>query len=356
MNREGEPGHGNHAIRVLRMDARRGQTQQRHGVRRDAQNSRKKLSNFCGFLFPFVAWKLSPSERVEAAHDSIALRIKTTTTRTRRDAALSPATTGADRPLDATIAHAIDSSLRISFLDLVRPRPALHPSGRQREARAPVAPKSVLLLLVVVVVGDEKRDILVGFRDRRRRRSRWLLARYRPLSISPNTARDSSPERQKRLSITSPSPPRPPVRRCHASVPKAWVTGRTRVPGHARAMKTGWPYRQRGGPGKCGAVRTSRPAAEELSATRGTVASVVRRRRSLFAFCALGGLVRGSPARIADDDITSLRARARRSWVFQGFLLFSFMADIDFSTTSDEINITSDGECCAARVIFPPAG
>lgn len=211
-------------------------------------------------------------------------------------------------------------------------------------------------LLVVVVVGDEKRDILVGFRDRRRRRSRWLLARYRPLSISPNTARDSSPERQKRLSITSPSPPRPPVRRCHASVPKAWVTGRTRVPGHARAKKTGWPYRQRGGPGKCGAVRTSRPAAEELSATRGTVASVVRRRRSLFAFCALGGLVRGSPARIADDDITSLRARARRSWVFQGFLLFSFMADIDFSTTSDEINITSDGECCAARVIFPPAG
>lgn len=237
-----------------------------------------------------------------------------------------------------------------------RPRPALHPSGRQREARAPVAPKSVLLLLVVVVVGDEKRDILVGFRDRRRRRSRWLLARYRPLSISPNTARDSSPERQKRLSITSPSPPRPPVRRCHASVPKAWVTGRTRVPGHPRAKKTGWPYRQRGGPGKCGAVRTSRPAAEELSATRGTVASVVRRRRSLFAFCALGGLVRGSPARIADDDITSLRARARRSWVFQGFLLFSFMADIDFSTTSDEINITSDGECCAARVIFPPAG
>lgn len=89
------------------------------------------------------------------------------------------------------------------------------------------------------------------------------------------------------------------------------MTGRTRVPGHARAKKTGWPYRQRGGPGKCGAVRTSRPAAEELSATRGTVASVVRCRRSLFAFCALGGLVRGSPARIANDDITSLRARAR---------------------------------------------
>lgn len=67
---------------------------------------------------------------------------------------------------------------------------------------------------------------------------------------------------------------------------------------------------------------------------------------SLFvAFCALPcPVVRGSPARIADDDITSLRAR--RSWVStQVPCCFLFMTDIDFST-SDEINITSDGECC----------
>lgn len=102
-----------------------------------------------------------------------------------------------------------------------RPRPALHPSGRQREARAPVAPKSVLLLLVVVVVGDEKRDILVGFRDRRRRRSRWLLARYRPLSISPNrhgTAVQNAKNGYPSHPLPSPPPSPPPSRVCAKSV------------------------------------------------------------------------------------------------------------------------------------------
>lgn len=149
---------------------------------------------------------------------------------------------------------------------------------------------------------------------------------------------ESRRQRQKRLSITAP-PPSSPLSRVCAMKSVGDRTGTRR----ARA-KTGWPYRQRADRGRSVAL-FERPD-PQLKIVGDSGHGSLRGPSSLFvAFCALPcPVVRGSPARIADDDITSLRAR--RSWVStQVPCCFLFMTDIDFST-SDEINITSDGECC----------
>lgn len=300
------------------MHAGRGQTQQ-GTVFGALRNSRRSCQTFCGFLFPLPG--NCHRRRVEA-HDSIALRIKTTP-RTRRDAASRLL------PQQAQIAPLTPPSrtLSIRVCEFLFWTPAAAEkgggpasilqaaNGRSAGAcRAKTDPaKSVLLLLVVVVVGDENVISSSGSG------SRWLPPRYRPISISPNTARDSSSrrERQKRLSITAPLTP---LRRCHASVPwggKAWSVGdRTDDTRRARA-KTGWPYRQRADRGTSVAL-FERPG-PQLKIVGDSGHGSLRGPSSLFlrpGAC----LVRGSPARIA-DIITSLRARGGHG----SKVLFSFM-------------------------------
>lgn len=166
------------------MHVRRGQIKQ-GAVFGAMRNSTRSCQSFVNFLFPLLGNR-HRRKRVEAAHDSIALRIKTTKLalgemrppfRRRllpQQAQIAPLTPPS-RTLSIRVCEFLFWTSSCCGRGKGRRRASILRAANGKRGRLS---RQIELLLVVVVVGDEKRDILLEFRDRRRRRrSRWLPPR-----------------------------------------------------------------------------------------------------------------------------------------------------------------------------------